>query len=1168
MGSVTVVDYCHESARITLKAVLNEAESRHQEQRKHYEVHCPVSAVNQETNTGDSRTAVSPSRPMAELSLESDRVVMTGEQVKDVVTSTSLTRESSDWVNNKPPALISPRDNTLVSPSPPTASFARIGPYELGPTLGRGNFAVVKLAKHIPTKMKVAIKIMNKELVGTNNLSKVSRELEAMKRCQHPHIVRLYHVMETESKIFMVTEFASKGEVFDRISISRAFNEKEARELFWQIVCAIDFCHNSGVVHRDLKAENLLLDDQFRIKVADFGFCNFFQPDELLSTHCGSPQYAAPELFKGEPYDGPLADVWSLGVILYILVCGSFPFPGESLGDIRSQVLRGLVRFPFFLSTECEQMIRCMLQVDPSRRFKLKQVISTAWMQASPNVAHYRAMMAKYEAKAKCRLFDELFERQYPEHSEVAKADRIRLAEQKLDSGILRALALGAGLDEEEVRLSVLQNKCDRLHAAYQLFLEKVRRFKSNPHLRQAVNDALVQGVNQSSAVRRRTGLLNWRSSIGSRGSIEGALRSPEVSDGSCVRRNTQLATVPDVIDEAMTESEDDAALGRRSSGQSSVIIHPVYSVNSRRDSCHGSAPLPANNSPNVSLEAKCADSSLQTTSKGNSSERSDKDWHDPLRPNSLDFHVAMIILKADEDEILAELGLTPTAPMNPVVTNAMRRHTVQLTGSPLPPLRPSPEQVGGGFGTGDSKGEKASNARQTKDANQTGNANSEAPNANQQSPKSRVATYPLPRQVTQPSISVLRKARHPEQFLRAALDWMPNPWGWGLQRTDKLGGLGSDTPARKSRGSPEPQHLPSLDLGQEAATTKQPNARVRPGLQRRNSVQEEYDEEEQEVEPTNRQQFPSGKSLEPSSFKTILERQKSVDRPSPSPVDTSMQAVGSDNQKFGLGVAGVPRVTIQLRQQSKDSERKSNAHLESEVSHAEVGGVKPAAMETDVSETSPESKETNATVLGGASCWPPGREAEDAEVDTEADVLGTLLPQLNLPANLPPMIHQPVGRFTVKDPHLLAPPEFMTPQCSSFPRRSSDGAAELQPLHRPALAVGGSYPEPANYRNKDVFHEIALTLVSTLHYRACEALVKIMFPVALKFFPSSSKFFEIFVDYLNATNRLEKPERVNFSECIGSKFDGVSVPTRMGCQTRLKSPHVPGEKIAALDAL
>ncbi|VDP49081.1 unnamed protein product [Schistosoma mattheei] len=340
-----------------------------------------------------------------------------------------------------------PNNNNTVQPNGPQ----RIGPYYLGSTLGRGNFAVVKLGKHSQLSVKVAIKIMNKDLIGSKNLGKVSRELEAMKRCQHPHIIRLYHVMETESNIFMVTEYASKGEVFDHISLSHAFTEKEARELFWQIVCAIEFCHASGIVHRDLKAENLLLDADFKIKVADFGFCNFFQNDQLLSTHCGSPQYAAPELFKGEPYDGTLADVWSLGVILYILVCGSFPFPGESLGDIRTQVLRGLVRFPFYLSTSCEQVIRCMLQVDPNRRFKLKQVTTTAWMQESPNVEHYKSLMDKYQKQAKERQFEVLFRHQHPEHSKIAKEEFLERIERKLDIGVVKALSREAGLDEEQV---------------------------------------------------------------------------------------------------------------------------------------------------------------------------------------------------------------------------------------------------------------------------------------------------------------------------------------------------------------------------------------------------------------------------------------------------------------------------------------------------------------------------------------------------------------------------------------------------------------------------------------------------------------------------------------------------------------------------------------------
>ncbi|VDO14804.1 unnamed protein product [Rodentolepis nana] len=168
--------------------------------------------------------------------------------------------------------------------SHPLSTGTCVGPYRMERLLGRGNFAVVKLATHTQLNVPVAVKIINKELVGGQNLAKMARELEAMKMCyRHPNVVRFF---------------------------AHAFTEKEARELFWQVVCAIDYCHKLGVVHRDLKAENLLIDADFKIKVADFGFCNFFTPNNLLTTHCGSPQYAAPELFKGESYDGPLVDVW------------------------------------------------------------------------------------------------------------------------------------------------------------------------------------------------------------------------------------------------------------------------------------------------------------------------------------------------------------------------------------------------------------------------------------------------------------------------------------------------------------------------------------------------------------------------------------------------------------------------------------------------------------------------------------------------------------------------------------------------------------------------------------------------------------------------------------------------------------------------------------------
>uniref|UniRef100_A0A665VHU6 non-specific serine/threonine protein kinase n=1 Tax=Echeneis naucrates TaxID=173247 RepID=A0A665VHU6_ECHNA len=275
-----------------------------------------------------------------------------------------------------------------AQPSPSQGRPLQVGFYEIIRTLGKGNFAVVKLAKHKVTKTQVAIKIIDKTRLNPSNLEKIYREVQIMKLLNHPHIIKLYQVMETKDMLYIVTEYAKNGEMFDHLTSNGRMSEDEARKKFWQILTAVDYCHRHHIVHRDLKTENLLLDANMNIKLADFGFGNFYNAGEPLSTWCGSPPYAAPEVFEGKEYEGPQLDIWSLGVVLYVLVCGSLPFDGPSLPALRQRVTEGRFRIPFFMSQDCENLIRKMLVVDPAKRISIAQIKQHRWMLADPTAAH------------------------------------------------------------------------------------------------------------------------------------------------------------------------------------------------------------------------------------------------------------------------------------------------------------------------------------------------------------------------------------------------------------------------------------------------------------------------------------------------------------------------------------------------------------------------------------------------------------------------------------------------------------------------------------------------------------------------------------------------------------------------------------------------------------
>ncbi|NXM80666.1 NUAK2 kinase, partial [Oenanthe oenanthe] len=251
--------------------------------------------------------------------------------------------------------------------------------YEFLETLGKGTYGKVKKARERSGKL-VAIKSIRKDKIkDEQDLVHIRREIEIMSSLNHPHIIAVHEVFENSGKIVIVMEYASKGDLYDYISERQRLSEQEARHFFRQVVSAVYYCHKNGIVHRDLKLENILLDANGNIKIADFGLSNVFQQDKLLQTYCGSPLYASPEIINGRPYKGPEVDSWSLGVLLYILVHGTMPFDGHDYKTLVKQITSGDYREPTKLSDACG-LIRWMLMVNPERRATIEDIATHWWV--------------------------------------------------------------------------------------------------------------------------------------------------------------------------------------------------------------------------------------------------------------------------------------------------------------------------------------------------------------------------------------------------------------------------------------------------------------------------------------------------------------------------------------------------------------------------------------------------------------------------------------------------------------------------------------------------------------------------------------------------------------------------------------------------------------------
>ncbi|XP_045454345.1 5'-AMP-activated protein kinase catalytic subunit alpha-2 [Melitaea cinxia] len=260
--------------------------------------------------------------------------------------------------------------------------IVKIGHYTLGVTLGVGTFGKVKIGEHQLTKHKVAVKILNRQKIKSLDVvGKIRREIQNLKLFRHPHIIKLYQVISTPTDIFMIMEYVSGGELFDYIVKRGKLQEHEARRFFQQIISGVDYCHRHMIVHRDLKPENLLLDQNMHVKIADFGLSNMMMDGEFLRTSCGSPNYAAPEVISGKLYAGPEVDVWSCGVILYALLCGTLPFDDEHVPTLFRKIKSGIFPIPEYLNKSVVSLLCNMLQVDPMKRATIEDVKKHEWFQ-------------------------------------------------------------------------------------------------------------------------------------------------------------------------------------------------------------------------------------------------------------------------------------------------------------------------------------------------------------------------------------------------------------------------------------------------------------------------------------------------------------------------------------------------------------------------------------------------------------------------------------------------------------------------------------------------------------------------------------------------------------------------------------------------------------------
>ncbi|KDN35680.1 Pkinase-domain-containing protein [Tilletiaria anomala UBC 951] len=443
----------------------------------------------------------------------------------------------------------------------------RIGQYTVQQTLGTGSFGKVKLATHSLTGHRVAMKIINRNKISSLDMGgRVKREIQYLKLLRHPHIVKLYEVITTPSDIIMVIEYAG-GELFQYIVDRGRMPENEARRLFQQIICAIEYCHRHKIVHRDLKPENLLLDEYLNVKIGDFGLSNIMTDGDFLKTSCGSPNYAAPEVISGKLYAGPEIDIWSCGVILYVMLCGRLPFDDEYIPTLFKKINNGIYSIPSYVSAEARQLLQSMLVVDPVKRITIAEIRQLPWFQM--NLPGYLQPLPPTPA-AEPKGFDfDVSQTQGGEVGQAVDPNKPRRSLLTADLGLVEEEIVDElagkmiGFSREDVTSQLCAPGENQVKVAYQL-LRDHQRMIQNSHLEEQKemqgflaqspppwNAGLDEAMSRSTSIKRRPTGTSGRSSHTSRSS---SVQAPGAEPGTSLQ---QGATAQGEMSEEAEQSAD-----------------------------------------------------------------------------------------------------------------------------------------------------------------------------------------------------------------------------------------------------------------------------------------------------------------------------------------------------------------------------------------------------------------------------------------------------------------------------------------------------------------------------------------------------------------------------------------------------------------------------------